>query len=309
MQTATSAPDSIVYKVDGNRLKNTTDSSSFRLDANIVGLGVHQLTAEIFVKQNKQVITSNFTIYSNEAPAQLNYKVVQTYPHDIKAYTEGLEFHNGKLYESTGEYGISDIRLVNLKNGKVKKCSALDKDKFGEGITIFNNKIYQLTYREGVGYVRNLSTFAIEKTFNYPKTSEGWGMTHTDKYLLKTDGSECITFMDPITLKDVKNIQVYSNSTSIKDINELEYVNGIIYANVYQTNYIISIDAESGKVLGFLDLSSLLTEADKHPKIDVLNGIAYDPTSKHFFVTGKNWPKMFEIEVNSPNSNKVIAQN
>src|SRR2546428_1523983 len=297
LQTSISKPDSIIYKVDGNVLKPATDTASFKLEANKIGVGAHQITAEVFTKENKKVITSNFTIYSNEAPAQLTYKIIQTFQHDIKAYTEGLEFHNGKLYESTGQYGISDIRLVNLKDGKVKKSNALDKDKFGEGITIFNNKIYQLTYREGVGYVRNLSTFSIEKTFNYPKTSEGWGMTYTAKYLLKTDGSERITFMDPVTLKDVKNIQVYSNNASIKDVNELEYVNGVIYANVYQTNYIISVDAESGKVLGFLDLSTLLKTEDKHPNIDVLNGIAYDPASKHFFVTGKNWPKMFEIEI------------
>lgn len=240
------------------------------------------------------------------APAPMAYTIVNVYPHNTSSFTEGLEWRDGKLYESTGdsEYkGKSKLAIIELGTGKDLQKIQLGKEYFGEGITVLNGKIYMLTYKEGKCFVFDQQTFKKIKEFSY--SGEGWGMTNDGKYLIMDDGSNNLYYRDPETFQLVKSVGVFDNNGPVGSINELEYVNGVIYANIYTTNYIIRIDPASGNVTGKADFSFVLnkyapgalTDEDQASN-SVLNGIAYDSTGKRFFVTGKNWPKLFEVKFN-----------
>lgn len=241
----------------------------------------------------------------------LNYSIVNSYPHDTSAYTEGLLFHDGKLYESTGgspKYNRfkSWMAQVNLKTGKPVKQVFLDSNYFGEGITIFNNKIYQLTYEEKKVFVYDLSTFKKIQEFSW--NPQGWGITHDNKNLILSDGSSNLYTVDPSTFKMLSITGVKDNYGPVGNINELEYINGFIYANRYETDYIYKIDPASGKVMARADLTGVLAknapEWSADPKFQpgntdgVLNGIAYDSATGKTYITGKLWPKIFEIKFN-----------
>ena len=200
------------------------------------------------------------------------------------------------LFESTGQKGASYFRKYDYKTGKIFKQNNLDAKYFGEGITFVNNKLYQLTWQEKTGFIYNATTLKLEKTFTYEKDIEGWGMTNDGKYIYQTDGTEKIWKMDPNTLKMVDYSNVYSGNAKIKSINELEWIDGKIYANVWQKDAIAVVNPTSGSVEGILDLSGL-RKFVKNPTAEVLNGIAYNPKTKTLFVTGKNWDKLFEIKV------------
>jgi glutamine cyclotransferase len=238
---------------------------------------------------------------ADTAPELYTYKLINTYPHDPKAYTQGLEYYNGFLYESTGRKGTSSIRKVDIKTGKVLQQVDLDNQYFGEGITLFNNKIYQLTWQAGKGFIYDLNTFKREGEFKYTKSREGWGLTHNGKQLIKSDGTERIWYLDPTTLAEKSYIEAYTNKQKVEELNELEYVNGKIYANRWQLNSLIIIDPVSGKVDGVADLNSLKTRIKQVQVIDdvdeVLNGIAYDKEHNRLFVTGKLWSKLYEIKL------------
>jgi glutamine cyclotransferase len=222
------------------------------------------------------------------------YTVVSTYPHNRDAFTEGLEFHDGVLYESTGLNGQSHLRKIDLKTAKVLQNIDLDKQYFGEGITIMGNKIYQLTYQNGIGFIYDLKTFKQIGQWNYQ--GEGWSLTNDGKNIIMSNGTGRIQFLDPTTLAVVRTLDVSDAGMPLTYINELEYINGEIWANIWQTNYIIRIDPSSGKVNARLDMNGLLSPSDTQG-VDVLNGIAFDKTTNKIYVTGKNWPKMFEITV------------
>jgi glutamine cyclotransferase len=234
-----------------------------------------------------------------DAPTTITYTVLSQFPHDTSAYTQGLEFHNGKLYEGTGDFSNSTLKIYsNWKTGAVAKKHVMGTDKiFGEGITIFNNKIYQLTWESNKAYQYDINNIETpEKTFDWPY--EGWGLTHDTSSLIISDGTANIYFVDPTTFKVKSTVAVKDDQGPVTMLNELEYVNGMIYANVYQTNIIVKIDAESGHVVGRLYMNGLLQQSDIIPdRTDVLNGIAYDSTTKNFLITGKRWPKMFEVKV------------
>jgi glutamine cyclotransferase len=229
------------------------------------------------------------------APVQ-SYKVVHTYQHDRGAFTQGLAFYQGFLYEGTGEEGHSNIRKVELETGKVLQNRALPPDFFGEGIAILNGKLYELTWQNKLAMVYDLKTFNLLQRFTYD--TEGWGMTTDGKRLIMSDGTSTLRFRNPDTFAETGKLEVSEAGRPVDQLNELEWVDGEIYANVWKTTRIVRISAKDGHVLGWIDLNGLLKPEDIVPReTDVLNGIAYDPATKRLFVTGKKWPKLFEIVV------------
>lgn len=221
------------------------------------------------------------------------YQVVNTYPHDRAAYTEGLLFDNSVLYEGTGLNGQSSLRRVDLASGKVLQSQALSPEYFGEGVTVWHDQIIQLTWKSHVGFVYDKASFRLLKQFTYP--TEGWGLTQDGKRLIMSDGTATLHFLDPATFTETGRIAVHANGVPVFNLNELEYIGGEIFANVWQTDRIARIDPETGQVVGWIDLTGLLGPADRQQPVDVLNGIAYDAEHDRLFVTGKLWPKVFEI--------------
>ena len=291
--------DSVQFLMDDKKVKS--DKTSATLKINDYKLGKHIITAIIFHDNKTTKVTETIYFLADAAPEIYTYKIINTFPHDKDAYTQGLEFFNGFLYEGTGRKGSSSIRKVELKTGKILQQKDLDQQYFGEGIAIFNNKLYQLTWQSGIGFVYDLNTFEQEKTFNYTKSREGWGLTHNGEKLIKTDGTEFIWFLNPETLVEESYIEVYTNERKVEKLNELEYVNGLIYANIWQQNTILIINPTTGKVEGVANLNGLKTTIEKEQAIvdtdEVLNGIAFDKENNRLFVTGKHWGKLYEIEL------------
>ena len=226
----------------------------------------------------------------------LHYTVISTLPHNSEAYTQGLTIYQNKILESTGQNNHSWIAEVNPGSGQHDKKVTLPGQYFGEGITVLNDKIYHLTWQNKVGFVYDARTYKQLREFKYD--TEGWGITHDTKNLIMSDGSEKLYFLDTTSLKPVKTITVMDGGTRVKKLNELEYINGYIYANVYETNWILKIDPATGKVVGRLDFSPIGNEIrSMYPNTDVLNGIAYDPKSKALLLTGKLWPKSYLVRL------------
>ena len=223
------------------------------------------------------------------------YEVINTYPHDTAAFTQGLVFHNGVLYESTGLNGSSSLRRVELETGKVLNQKKVPDEFFAEGLALFNGRLYQLTWQTQRGFVYDLDSFNMIRDFSY--TGEGWGLTHDASSLIMSDGTSRIRFLNPDTFEVQRVITVQDNGRDITQLNELEYIKGEIYANVWLTDRIARIDPQSGKVLAWINLSGLLSPEEHTGSGAVLNGIAYDEASDRLFVTGKLWPKLFEIKV------------
>lgn len=247
----------------------------------------------LFILLSLLLLTSTSFAVNFEETKNLEYEILNTYNHDPEAFTQGLEIHNNYLFEGTGLYGKSSLRKVEIQSGKVLKKINLNKKYFGEGITILNNKIYQLSWKEETAFVYDLN-FSLQNKFKYQ--GEGWGLTNDGQQLIMSNGSEYIYFRDPDTFQINKIIKVEVNNQSLKNINELEYLNGFIYANIWQKDYIVKIDAENGVVKAYLDLRNILDEKYKN-NVDVLNGIAYDSQNKSFLLTGKLWPKIYRIKL------------
>lgn len=228
----------------------------------------------------------------NDTALQYVYEIIKTYPHDIKAFTEGLAFDNDVLYESTGLYGNSTLRRVQLETGKTLQVHALQNQFFGEGITIVDNKIIQLTWQSHVGFVYDKNTFEMLQEYNY--STEGWGITCDGNQLIMSDGTANLYLLDPTTFERIGQVQVHS-SAPVTNLNELEYVNGKVYANIWKTRKIAIINLQDGRVEGWIDLTGLPGSQDGDPN-SVLNGIAYDAKLDRLFVTGKMWPWLYEIK-------------
>ena len=234
------------------------------------------------------------SININVIPAY-TYQVLNTYPHDQSAFTEGLVFEDGVLYEGTGLYECSNLRRVELETGKVLQIRELPDQYFGEGITIYKNKIIQLTWKSNLGFVYDKYNFKLLQEFNYP--NEGWGITCDGNCLIMSDGTSTLHFLDPETFEEISQIEVYENDIPVTKINELEYVQGEIFANIWLTERIARINPLTGQVTGWIDLKGILSPEDRSEKVDVLNGIAYNANNNRLLVTGKFWPKLFEIEL------------
>lgn len=240
-------------------------------------------------------------------PATIAYQIINTYPHDTAAFTEGLQFVNGKLYESVGNYEKSDIRITDLTTGKTELKKPLESEYFGEGLTVLNGKAYQLTYREKTGFVYDAKTLKLEKTFTFNQ-GEGYGLTNDGKNLIMSTGSSNLYFLDPNSLQETNRIGVTDQFGPVANINELEYIKGYVYANQWLTDFILKIDPATGKVVGKVDLGTLrakggIPQSDEYSEStnapDVLNGIAYDSATNKIYITGKNWPKLFEVKLDN----------
>ena len=230
-----------------------------------------------------------------KAQAVDSYRVVKAYPHDSQAFTQGLIYLDGHLYESTGLNGHSTLREVDLESGRVLKEIEVPQQYFAEGLTNWGSTLIQLTWKKNVAFVYDRATFRLLKTFHYPW--EGWGLTQDGKHLIMSDGSEMIHFLDPDTFKQVRGIRVTDRGKPVQNLNELEYIHGEIYANVWMSNRIARISPSTGKVLSWIDLSGILPSVEVTGEGAVLNGIAYDAAHNRLFVTGKDWPRLFEIQV------------
>lgn len=290
--------DSIVYYANDKKIGSSKDFKAVSFSLKQQKFGYQNLKAVVFAGGDKTgtAIDSRLEMVPSIQPKQAKYTLLNTFNHDISSFTEGLEFFRDTLFEGTGQYGSSKLLKTDYKTGKIIKSLNLDGKYFGEGITVINNKIYELTWKEKTGFIYNADTWKVEKTFAFDKDIEGWGMTNDGKYIYQSDGTEKIWKMDPETQKMLDYVNVYSGDAKIKQINELEYVDGKIYANIWQKDAIAIVDPANGAVEGILDLSAL-RKSLKAPDAEVLNGIAYNRKTKTFFVTGKNWDKMFEIKI------------
>lgn len=287
------AINKVTYSIDDNELK--VNNGKITLD--VPSLGEKTLKAVVDYEGISTEISKKIRILADASPEIYTYEIINEFPHDLNAYTQGLEFHNDTLYESTGHKGTSWLRKIDYKSGKVLKQIDLDNNYFGEGITILNDKIYQLTWQNGMGFVYSLKDFKKLDNFQYGESKEGWGLANDGEKLYKSDGTEKIWFLNPSTLMEEGYIETVTDKSVFNKANELEYVDGKIYANVYQKESMMIIDAKSGAIEGVINFGGLKEKVKQHEKLDVLNGIAYHPTRKTFFVTGKNWDKLFEVRI------------
>lgn len=253
-------------------------------------------TSEFYPSESYPSASSSSTPANNESTPIFTYKIINSYPHDPSAFTQGLIFTNGTLYEGTGRHGQSSLRKVDLETGEVLAQLPMAEEYFGEGITLFDDKIYQLTWRNQTGFIYDSNSFEIINTFTYP--TEGWGITHDGAQLIMSDGTNTLYFLNPDTLEENGRLTVQDEQGNpIMLLNELEYIDGQIYANIWQTNRIVRIDPQTGLVTAWIDLTNLLAPETLTQPVDVLNGIAYDAENGRLFVTGKLWPALFEIEL------------
>jgi len=294
------------YYLDGERIGSAPEI--YYLDGKDIGsaseivisdkkLGKHALSATIFYGDQQKKLTNTIHFFNTKKPDIYTYTIVNEYPHDKEAFTQGLEYYNGFLYESTGQNGESSLRKVEIKTGKVLQKQDIDKKYFGEGMTIANGKIYTLTWKSKKGFIYNLDTFEKEGEFKYGQSKQGWGLTHTPDYLIKSDGTERLWFLNSNDAKESSFIEAYTNDRKVNNLNELEYINGKIYANKWQKNSIIIINPKTGAVDGLVNLKGLQEKTGQKGSDNVLNGIAYDAENDRLFVTGKDWNTLFEIKL------------
>jgi glutamine cyclotransferase len=260
-------------------------------------LGEKMIKAEVFYGGKKEVALQKVIVVNGSTPKLYTYELLNTYPHDITSYTQGLEFYKGVLYESTGQYGESKLRALDYKNDAILNNVNLSISYFGEGLTVLNDKIYQLTWKEGRGLIYDVNTFETLGSFNYGQSKEGWGLCNDGRQLYKTDGSENIWILNAETLEEERFVQAYTNKGRLTNLNELEWVEGKIYANRYQKNGVAIINPINGAIEAVLDFKDLKNKVTNHPGLDVLNGMAYNPDTKTLFVTGKRWDKLFEVRI------------
>lgn len=279
-----------------NQLIKTSSENTFSVKLNSKDYSTGKYSIKTIAKNadgKTGVNYSTLSIVSDIKPEQKSYKLIGSLPHSTSNYTEGLEFYDGKLYEGTGNNDESYIFIYNPKSEKIYNSLKIDKQYFGEGITVLNNKLYQLTYKAKKGFIYDPETLIKIGEFNF-NSPEGWGLTNDGKYLIMSDGTSVITFINPENFKVEKTIEVSTPSAFVSNINELEYVNGVIYANIWTTHTIAKIDANTGRVLAFINMEGIFTNMNNQ-RVDVLNGIAYEPNEKVFYVTGKWWPNLYKV--------------
>lgn len=285
--------ESVEYFIDGKKLPY--DNQIITLD--VEKLGIKKLVAKVVFEGDSVEVPRDIKVLAETAPTVYTYEIINEFPHDKKAFTQGLEFQGDTLYESTGKRGASSIRKVDFTSGVILQETKLEEDYFGEGITLLDGKLYQLTWQNGTGFVYNAENLQRTGSFKYGQSKEGWGLCNDGEVIYKSDGTEKIWILDPGTMTESGYIQTVTNTSVFNKANELEYVDGKIYANVWQKESMMIIDAESGAIEGVVNFGGLKERVTKHQELDVLNGVAYHRGRKTFFVTGKYWDKLFEIQI------------
>jgi glutamine cyclotransferase len=285
--------DSVLYFLDGTPV--ALSGQKLTLDSPI--LGTKNLQAHVFSEGKKAVVEAEILVLAKDKPSLYTYEIINTFPHDQEAFTQGLEFFNDTLYESTGRRGTSSLRMVDYRTGKILTQVALDKQFFGEGLTVLNDTVYMLTWQSGTGFMFDAQTLQKLGSFEYGESEEGWGLSNDGTRIYKSDGTQRIWILDPGTLQETGYLETVTDKSVFNRANELEYVNGKLYANVWQKESMMIIDATSGAIEGVVNFGGLKEKVTQHPDLDVLNGVAYHPVRKTFFVTGKNWDTLFEVRI------------
>lgn len=286
--------DSVAYYVDDKHVGSSTDTVAITIETKDMAYGTRNIAALVYNGGKSDSVSSTFYVVP-AAAKNYGFEVVNKYPHDTTAFTQGLQFADGVLYESNGRYGQSNLRKVDLKTGKVQQEITFDEKTFAEGMTLVGNKIFMLTWQQGEGYVFDKKTFAKESAFKYENSKEGWGITYDGKQLIKSDGSNKLYFLDGTTGKELHAIGVYDENGPVDELNELEYIDGKVYANVYQKDVIVIINPQTGAVEGRINLVGIYEHTSAYD--NELNGIAYDEAGKRLFVTGKLWNTLYEIKM------------
>lgn len=293
--------DSVVYFADGDRLLNSSGEKSVSIDTDKLLLGMKAITARIYRKgAEPEEISTNIVVRSTLVPERFSYTVQQEFKHDTSSYTQGLEFHDGFFYESDGLTGESSIRKAEPASGKVLQLTQVDK-VFAEGITIIGDKILMLTYTENVNMEYDLKTLKLLRQYKTPYSRQGWGLCNDGNKIYNSDGSNMIYILNKDSYMQESYIEVYDNNGPVDSLNELEFIDGQIYANIYGSNRIVIIDPSNGQVTGEIDLTDLYPDPTRSADF-VLNGIAWDAAGKRLFVTGKKWDKLFQIKLNTQNA-------
>ncbi len=292
-----SEPDSLVVMANNERMGLLDlETKSFVLETVDFNTGSLRITLFAYkTGKSGSSKTVSIILKSDIIPAEWTYTIVHTFPHDRQAYTQGLAYEDGYLYEGTGQRGKSSLRKIKPETGDLLASLNLPPDLFGEGISIFKDEIIQLTWTSGIGFVYDKTSFKFLRKFRY--STQGWGLTNNGTSLLMSDGSEKIFYIEPEYFTVISSIEVYDQNAAVKNLNELELIDGLLYANIYTSDKVAVIDPSTGKVLAYINFSGLLKKSDRHPDTDVLNGIAYDKENDRLFVTGKNWPKLFEVKI------------
>ena len=296
--------DSVVYLVDSARVGVAKDSSAVKLKTDSLSLGARVITAKVYQAGKSQELTTNINLLAAKAPEELIFKVEKVFPHDTTLYTEGLVYADNGFYESGGGFGVptngspadgpSKLVKTNLTTGKIVQKQGIDPKIFAEGIAVIGDKIMQLTWTEKIGFVYDRKTFKVLSKFNNNVGVEGWGVTYDGNRIYMDDSTNRIWFLNKDTYQQTGFVDVYDDKGPVNEINELEYINGKIYANVYKTDDILVIDPKTGAVLQKADMTDLYL--NRNPHADVLNGIAYDKATGRIFVTGKKWNKLFQVK-------------
>lgn len=290
------AIDSVVYTLDGQVIASKTDSGSVSLDTETISLGNRTLSARLYQQGEELTAHSNIVVLP-QPPQRYGFEVVNEFPHDPQAFTQGLEYENGILYESTGQTGRSTLRRVNYQTGEVLQRISMANDQFGEGLTVVGDRIIQLTWLNGIGLVYNKNTFQKTGEFSYGESKEGWGICFDGERLIKSDGTNRLYFLNKDTYAEEGFVEVFNHRGAVDQLNELEYIDGKVFANVYQQDIIVIIDPNTGVIEGEINLIGIYPEKESMAYDNELNGIAYDRANDRLFVTGKNWSKLFEIKL------------
>ena len=288
--------DSVQLFLDNDKVRLLKPGAlQFAMESKKLSVGTHYFRIAGFAGGNEAGSASaSFILHSDLQPESMAYEVVKSFPHNPGSFTQGLEWHEGKLFEGTGLNGKSAVMEVNLSSGEAAKKISLPQEHFGEGISILNGKLYQLTWQSHRAFMYSLPDLKQEGSFGYP--TEGWGLCDLNGELVMSDGTEKLYFLNPADFSLLRTIQVWDHKQAVEELNELEAVDGVIYANKYQTDTIVKIDPATGKVLAYVNMAGILKNEDRKGNEDVLNGIAWNPADKLFYLTGKNWPKLFAVK-------------